>query len=43
MLHNEAAYPEPHLFRPERFLDASGNLDSSVPNPELATFGFGKR
>ena len=43
MLHNEDVYPEPHLFQPERFLDVSGNLDSSVPDPELAVFGFGKR
>ena len=43
MLHNEYVYPEPHLFRPERFLDASGNLDPSVPDPGVAAFGFGRR
>jgi cytochrome P450 len=29
-------------FRPERFLDSSGNLDRSVPHPDAA-FGFGRR
>ena len=43
MLHNEDVYPEPHLFRPERYLDASGNLNSSVPDPEIIAFRFGRR
>jgi hypothetical protein len=29
-------------FRPERFLDSSGNLDPNIPHPDAA-FGFGRR
>ncbi|KAJ3533646.1 hypothetical protein NMY22_g7251 [Coprinellus aureogranulatus] len=41
--HNERDYPEPHVFRPERFLTPDGShLDPNVPEP-LASFGFGRR
>ena len=37
--HDPSAFPEPHQFRPERFLDDAGNLKMPVKyNP----FGMGK-
>ncbi|EJD42046.1 cytochrome P450 [Auricularia subglabra TFB-10046 SS5] len=35
-------YPEPEVFRPERFLTA-GALDKDVMDPRAAVFGFGRR
>jgi len=41
MLHNPVLYPEPDVFRPERFLNVDGSLrDDPVLSSE---FGFGKR
>ena len=42
MLNDERDYPEPHEFRPERFLK-NGRLDSSVRDPMDIAFGFGRR
>ena len=42
MLNDERDYPEPHEFRPERFLK-NGKLDSSVRDPVDIAFGFGRR
>ncbi|KAJ7639928.1 cytochrome P450 [Mycena rosella] len=41
ILHDEAVYPDPHTFKPERFL-LDGRLNPAVRNPESA-FGFGRR
>ena len=43
MLHDENVYPDPMTFKPERFLDENGNIDLSVQNPSVASFGFGRR
>jgi cytochrome P450 len=40
MLYDEEMYPEPHVFRPERFLK-NGKLDPDVRDPVVA-FGFGR-
>jgi len=41
MLHDQTAYPEPFSFKPERFLDASGDF---CDDPLLTSaFGFGRR
>ena len=41
MLHNHTLYPEPDVFKPERFLNADGSLRD---DPVLTSaFGFGKR
>ena len=42
MLNNERDYPEPHEFKPARFLK-NGQLDSSVRDPMDIAFGFGRR
>ncbi|KAJ6520766.1 cytochrome P450 [Mycena vulgaris] len=41
MLHDEAVYPDPHVFKPERFL-VNGQLNPDVRDPEVV-FGFGRR
>ena len=41
MLHNPVLYPEPDVFKPERFLNTDGSLRD---DPVLASeFGFGRR
>jgi len=35
-------YPEPHVFKPERFLTPDGKLNPQVKDPE-APWGFGRR
>ena len=42
MLNDERVYPEPHEFKPERFLK-NGKIDSSVGDPMDIAFGFGRR
>ena len=42
MLNDERVYPEPHEFKPERFLKG-GKLDTSVRDPMDIAFGFGRR
>ena len=42
MLHDENVFPEPHSFRPERFLATDGSLRDDIPRP-IAAFGFGRR
>ncbi|KAJ7633666.1 cytochrome P450 [Mycena polygramma] len=41
ILHDEALYPDPYTFNPERFL-LNGKSNANVQNPEAA-FGFGRR
>ncbi|KAJ7108017.1 cytochrome P450 [Mycena crocata] len=41
ILHDEAVYPDPYAFKPERFL-LDGKLNPDGPFPETA-FGFGRR
>jgi len=42
MLHNEDDYPEPHEFRPERFIK-DGKINPEVRDPSTIAFGFGRR
>ncbi|KAJ6452154.1 cytochrome P450 [Mycena vulgaris] len=42
ILHDEEMYPEPHVFKPERFL-LDGKINPAVRDPEVAAFGFGRR
>ncbi|KAJ7113938.1 cytochrome P450 [Mycena epipterygia] len=42
ILHDEDMYPDPHSFKPERFL-LEGKLNRAVRDPETAAFGFGRR
>ena len=40
--YNEAAFPAPHTYDPERFLN-DGRLDAPVWDPEDSVFGSGRR
>ncbi|KAJ7483541.1 cytochrome P450, partial [Mycena latifolia] len=42
ILNDEEMYPDPHAFKPERFLK-DGKLNPSVRDPDTAAFGFGRR
>ena len=42
MLNDERDYPEPYIFKPERFLK-DGKLNRSVRDPMKIVFGFGRR
>ncbi|EIN04655.1 CyP450 monooxygenase [Punctularia strigosozonata HHB-11173 SS5] len=42
ILHDPEVYPEPHEFKPERFLK-DGKLDPTIQDPNVAAFGFGRR
>ncbi|KAJ7167338.1 cytochrome P450 [Mycena crocata] len=42
ILHDPVEYPEPHLFKPERFLTHDGKVNPQVKDPE-AVWGFGRR
>ncbi|KAL1736200.1 cytochrome P450 [Schizophyllum commune] len=41
--HDEVTYPDPYLFRPERFLTPEGKLDPTVRDPSSLVSGFGRR
>ncbi|PPQ65419.1 hypothetical protein CVT24_011500 [Panaeolus cyanescens] len=42
ILHDPEIYKDPHEYVPDRFLK-DGQLDSSVRDPSVATFGYGRR
>lgn len=42
MSRNEDVYPEPEVFRPERFLDLTKTELDNI-DPKDFTFGFGRR
>ncbi|KDR66581.1 hypothetical protein GALMADRAFT_147803 [Galerina marginata CBS 339.88] len=42
MLYDEKEYPDPSVFKPERFLQ-DGKLNPAVRDPALMAFGFGRR
>ncbi|KAJ7664304.1 cytochrome P450 [Mycena rosella] len=42
ILHDPVVYPDPHVFKPERFLTDDGKLNPEVKDPEAA-WGFGRR
>ncbi|KAJ7640875.1 cytochrome P450 [Mycena polygramma] len=42
ILHDPVVYPEPHVFKPERFLTDDGKLNPQVKDPD-APWGFGRR
>ncbi|KAL1755741.1 cytochrome P450 [Schizophyllum commune] len=43
MAHDELAYPEPYIYKPERFLTDDGKLNPAVRDPASFVFGFGRR
>ncbi|KAF7981381.1 hypothetical protein HWV62_33865 [Athelia sp. TMB] len=42
VLHDENTYPDPLAFKPERFL-RDGQLDTTVQDPDVVSFGSGRR
>jgi len=40
MTHDEKQYPDPFVFKPERFLDDSGQL---YGEDKILAYGFGRR
>jgi cytochrome P450 len=42
ILHDPAFYKDPFVYNPDRFLK-NGELDPSVRDPSVASFGFGRR
>ncbi|KAJ2928727.1 hypothetical protein H1R20_g8376, partial [Candolleomyces eurysporus] len=43
ILHNEEDFPEPTMFKPERFLHPDGRLNRTAIDPASVAFGFGRR
>ncbi|TFK22015.1 cytochrome P450 [Coprinopsis marcescibilis] len=43
MSYDEAEYPDPGTFNPERFLSPDGSLNTDAPDPKEIAFGFGRR
>lgn len=43
ILQDERTFPNPSLFRPQRFLNEEGRISTDVPDPRSAVFGFGRR
>jgi len=43
ILHDEATFPEPWKFSPERFLAAENQLNTKTLDPSLVAFGYGRR
>ncbi|TFK41796.1 cytochrome P450 [Crucibulum laeve] len=43
MLHDEVEYPDPMVFKPERFLDKSGQMNHNIRDPNTMAFGWGRR
>ncbi len=42
IFHDEALYPNPHAFDPDRFLK-DGKINPQVLDPAKFSFGFGRR
>jgi len=43
ILHNPSLYPDPFVFRPERYLTKEGVNDGINPDPRPYAFGYGRR
>ncbi|KAF5349225.1 hypothetical protein D9756_009488 [Leucocoprinus leucothites] len=43
MMHNEAEYPNPEEFLPERHIDENGKINKRIRDPMSLAFGFGRR
>lgn len=41
MTHDPDYYPDPFVFKPERYLEESGHVPE--PDPRAIAFGFGRR
>ena len=41
--HDPEMYPNPQAFNPDRYFKPNGTPDSSVFDPALIAFGFGRR
>lgn len=42
MLYDENIYPDPHTYKPERFIK-NGVINKDILHPKAMFFGFGRR
>ncbi|KAH6919275.1 O-methylsterigmatocystin oxidoreductase [Coprinopsis sp. MPI-PUGE-AT-0042] len=43
ILNDPKVFVNPSQFNPDRYLDKNGNIDTTVLDPEMAAFGYGRR
>ena len=43
MMRDPEDYPDPDVFKPERFLGPDGKINPNVRDPSTMCFGFGRR